>query len=553
MTSCNPLSTTATSRSHQITLTKMSSTTNPPDACPTCACFTETTFSGHERSPRVSKLLRCNDPPSDGELSDFQSTVRSGPGHLADLDQKIVHAKEHLTTLIHERSVLEAKIDDARTLSSPIRRLSSDVLRAIALETIPSSHEVMNSTLQRFDSCNSLDSRESPWTLAQVSHRWRSTIVNAPEVWSSMSLVIKHDDKPTIVVRQMFMTGLRLERSKSFPLTVSLSSSPDADISNHPLLFLISTRCSLIRNLRIGASLISYPVFSWWRGRFDQLYKLSLTSPPLPNRGQLSSGGVESAIDVFEYAPKLKTVGLWISDGLHFSFRFPWTRITHLGIQIFDQQDIDILRQLNNLNHLHIAYGKGVFAVPADHRAISLPDLTLLTLTYRYRRPTPSLPLHPENDQIFSLLSIPNLTDLSLIYRRGFSVSPAIPASNTITTLKLEFSDEGDDYQALTILFQSLTNLRHLTISSPYDIPTFIIVLMLVPLLHLRTLDFRQLTITCEYAMFVQMIRARRKGNDLSIDQLESVYLRSPLTLSDPYTSMWQDLIDEGLKVVYGK
>ncbi len=165
-------------------------------------------FPDHSRSSRVSELLRCNDPPSDIELSDFQSIAKSGPGRIADFDEKIARTRESLTVLIHERRVLEANIEDARTLSSPIRRLPSDVLRTIALEAIPSPYEVLNPIKALVDSTNSLDSTEPPWTLAHVSHRWRLTIVNAPEMWSSMSLVIKHDEKPATVVRQMFMTGL---------------------------------------------------------------------------------------------------------------------------------------------------------------------------------------------------------------------------------------------------------------------------------------------------------------------------------------------------------
>ncbi|KAK0202272.1 hypothetical protein DFS33DRAFT_1490037 [Desarmillaria ectypa] len=399
-------------------------TTNLPNTCPTCGCFMETTFSGHERSPRVSELLRCNDPPSDSELSEFQNIVRGGPGRVADLGKKIARAKEQLNALIHERSVLEANIDDARTLSSPVRRLPPDVLCAIALETIPSPCEVMFFMIELFDSITSLDNKESPWTLAQVSHKWRLTIVNAPQVWSSMSLVVKHDDKPSMVARQMFMTGLRLERSKSFPLTVSLSSFPNDDISNHPLLFLISTRCSFIRNLFIDTSLISYRAFSWWRGRFDQLYRLYLTTSPPLNWGSLPSGGVESFIDAFEYAPKLKMVYFGVSDCLHFLFRLPWTQITELVFPITNERDIDILRKSNNLDDLHVRYENSVLAVPAGHRAICLPALTSLTIAYRYRRTGASLPLHPQNDQIFSLLSIPNLINLHLTYRREFDVLP---------------------------------------------------------------------------------------------------------------------------------
>ncbi len=546
-------------------------TSNLPNACPTCGSLTETTFSDDSRSSRVSELLRCNDPPSDSELSDFRNITKSGPGSIADLDEKISRAREHLAALIHERRVLEANINDARTLSSPIRRLPFDVLRAIALETIPSIYEVLNPPVPPTDSNNSLDSRESPWTLAQVSHKWRLSIMNAPEMWSSMSLVMKHNEKPATVARQMFMTGLRLERSKCLPLTVSLSGFSDADISNHPLLFLISTRSSSIRSLYIQIPLISYPAFSWWRGRLDQLNNLILVDlTPLGSRRQ-SSGGTKNVIDAFEYAPQLEMIALWTFNGLHSSFRFPQNQIIHLDLAVIDWKDADILGQLNNIQSLRIAYGRSSLAIPESHRVISLPALTTLALTYQYGRTDP---LSPLSDPIFSLFSIPNVTRLWLVYCKGFNFFPAIPVPNAIKELDIEFSagtdmpapslesEDKDMIYKLSSLLESVTNLHDLVISSPsttpsgslYDVSLLVSILSSIPLRHLRTLDLRgsTLRLSCTHVNLIEMITVRRQWNNGERSQIETVYLRSPLTLDPIYARRWQSLIDGGLKVVYG-
>ncbi|PBK59681.1 hypothetical protein ARMSODRAFT_1009638 [Armillaria solidipes] len=537
-----------------------------PNPCPTCGSLTKATFSDHSRSSRVSELLQCNDPPSDSELSDFRNVTKSGPGRIADIDEKIAHAREHLTALIQERNVLEANINDARTLSSPIRRLPSDVLRDIALATIPSRYEVMNFPELRTGSSNSLDSRESPWTLAQVSHRWRLTIVSAPEVWSSMSLLIKHDEKPTTVAHQMFMTGLRLERSKFLPLTVSVSVHPEADISNHPLLLLISTRSSLIRNLRIRASLISYLEFSWWRGCLDQLYCLTLMAVAPLSRVLQPSGSIKSVIDAFEYAPQLKMITV---DDFHSSFRYPKTQITHLTLLTIDWKDVENIRQFHHLNNLHITYSRSTPPVSTDHRVISLPALTSLTLMYLYDRPHRLPPSHLESDPIFSLISIPNLTHLRLVYSTGFIVCPSIPIQNAITALRIEL-DIRDNHtmsfpqKELSVLLESIPNLRDLVISSssmaPFVCDASLLVLLLgdIPLHHLRTLDFRGSTlqgwmfgINC-MQKFVEMVEAHRQGNSGEMDQMETVYLCYPLTLDRIYARRWRSLIDGGLKVVYG-
>ncbi|KAK0477492.1 hypothetical protein EDD18DRAFT_1378218 [Armillaria luteobubalina] len=543
---------------------------NLSNTCPTCGSLTKTTFSVHSRSSRISELLGCNDPPSDNELSDFQNFVKSGPGRIADLNEKIARANEHLAALIDERRILEANIEDARTLSSPIRRVPSDILRGIAFEAIPSQYDVLNPIHTLKDSANSLDSRKSPWTLAQVSHRWRLPIMSAPEMWSSMSLVIKHDEKPVTVVRQMFMTGLRLERSKLFPLTVSLSSSSEADISNHPLLFLISTRSSFIRNLRIQTSLVSYQAFSWWRGRLDQLRRLTLIAPAPHISESQSSGGVESAIDAFEFAPKLKSLTLQpllSRDSFNLAVRVPNTQICHLDFAIIDWKDLGILRQFRNLNSLHIIYGKNFLPlVPADHKIISLPVLTSITLAYNYGKSGLLIPLTSmfvERDPIFSLLSIPNLARLRLIYGRGFIKIPTILTPNALTMLIFECAGDGirPVPRTLSTLLESITNLRDLVISSSstselaYDVSLlFLSILAHISLPHIRTLDFRGSTLRpIDMYKFVEMVEANRQGSSQERAQMETVYLHSPLTLDPVYARRWKTLIDGGLKVVYGR
>ncbi len=207
------------------------------DICATCGSITQGTFSGDAPSPRISELLRSNDIPSDSELSSFWDIIKQGPRRIANLDQKIARTKTFLDTLLNERDMLEANIADAKVLSSPVRRLPSDILRSIALETIPSP-EIMSD----FPLHDSLDTHRSPWTLSQVCQSWRLTIVSFPKLWSSISLHIRlgHNDPVTAIGRPIFILGLHLERSRNAPLTLSIGSAlSDVD---HPFLSLISSR-----------------------------------------------------------------------------------------------------------------------------------------------------------------------------------------------------------------------------------------------------------------------------------------------------------------------
>ncbi|KAK0209291.1 hypothetical protein DFS33DRAFT_1485492, partial [Desarmillaria ectypa] len=155
------------------------------DICLTCGSAKRETFAVHERSARVSELLRCNHGPSEKELAHFQDAIKWEPGLIADIDERIARARELLDTLVQDRKSIEKNIEDAKTLSSPVRRLPPDVLRSICLEAISSPSDIMSTS---FDFSDSLDTRRAPCTISQVYRKWRSTIVSAPELWSSTSI-----------------------------------------------------------------------------------------------------------------------------------------------------------------------------------------------------------------------------------------------------------------------------------------------------------------------------------------------------------------------------
>ncbi|PBK84940.1 hypothetical protein ARMGADRAFT_593388 [Armillaria gallica] len=122
----------------------MFSTRRDFNKCPLCGPVERHAFHQSARAPCVLQLLQCNDAPTDAELSDLQETVKTAPGRLAELDEKIAHGRRNLDALTLERISIEADMEDAKALSSPVRRLPPDVLRAICLDVIPSPREIMS-------------------------------------------------------------------------------------------------------------------------------------------------------------------------------------------------------------------------------------------------------------------------------------------------------------------------------------------------------------------------------------------------------------------------
>ncbi|KAK0477487.1 hypothetical protein EDD18DRAFT_1210742 [Armillaria luteobubalina] len=525
----------------------MFSSDNDFNKCPLCGPVNSQAFPQSARAPRVLHLLQCNESPTDAELSKFQETVKTAPGRLAELDEKIAQARKSLDALTLERIAIEADMGDAKALSSPVRRLPPDIVRAICLDTIPSPFEIM-STL---DSHSSLNHTKPPWTLSQVCRSWRSIIVTSSELWSSMSLVLSNSFSSSIF-SQMFMLGLRFERSQNAPLTVACFST--YDISSHPLLSLIITRISTIKNLRVDSPFESLAALSFCRGRLELLHDLRIRT----SNGNVGAFGSFSAfgqrnIDAFEYAPNLQRLSAY---GPHITL-LPWTQLTHFGLHVDHLGNVEVLRHANNLQDLEIRTGAS-FAVGEEYTPVSLPLLTTLTLV--------STRMSGGSNEIrcmFSLLSVPNVINLHLVYG-GTLVLPHIKAKNAITTLEIRrrsviAGNSGQRYTfpGLTKLLNSVNKLQHLILQSFQPLSSDDISLLNpsstnAPLPCLKILDVRGCTFNFDHPIFVGMVNTRRGGNDANCDQLETVYLGSSLTLDEFSARVWQGLVDDGLKVVYG-
>lgn len=355
----------------------------------------------------------------------------------------------------------------------------------------------------------------------------------------------------------MFLLGLRLERSQNASLTVACFSN--CDISSHPLLSLVITRIAVVKNLRIESTFQSLLALSFCRGRLERLHNLKIDASK-SNRVAFGSFIAEQAIvniDAFEYAPTLQTFSMYCMQPQPIPV-VPWTQLTRFGLQIDRPKELEVLRQAKNIQDLEIHIG-GMFIIPEGYIAVPLPFLTSLTLLSTRTSGTSC-----EVRFMFSLLSIPNLVDLHLIYA-GMPVLPHIKSHNTITTLRITRLSstagsgiEGYTFPGLTKLLNSVVNLQHLILESARalsldDISFLNPSTSSVPLPRLKALDVRGCTFGFAHSIFVEMIKARRQRTDPKWDQVDTVYLGSSLMLDDSAVGIWRNLLDDGLNVVYGE
>ncbi|KAK0187491.1 hypothetical protein F5146DRAFT_712240 [Armillaria mellea] len=445
-------------------------------------------------------------------------------------------------------------MEDAKIVSSPVRRLPPDVLRAICVQGIPSPSDIMSPSFDLFDS---LDTREYPWSIPYVCRGWHSTVVASPELWSSTSLVIDSGSPMGIARDEIsssqwnfhgtFLFGIRLRRSQSYPLTVSLLGGSDA--SQHYFLIQISVHAFALKNLRIKVPIESLPGFSGCRGRLNSLDHL-----------MLQSTGPAWPINVFEYAPKLRACTAY---HLPDTVKIPWRQVSHCGLQIDNEQDLLSLEQLRNAKSADIqSCGRGFSRVFNGNTPIHLPRLQSLKLTSQNQG---DIPL-PNIRVILLSLSLPNLADLCLTYYT-VPVLPHINKPNTITSLEIRLlylSPNGHVYEKYTFpglltLLHAVPNLRHLILYSDRALSSDDISRLQltpsqshIPLPRLRVLDLSGCKLDFDHSSLVEIVKARREENGLDCDQLETLHLASPLELDGQAADVWQNLLGEGLSVVYG-
>ncbi|KAF8211010.1 hypothetical protein K438DRAFT_1534115, partial [Mycena galopus ATCC 62051] len=111
----------------------------------------------------------------------IQSVVLEADARLASLDDEISKIRKKLKQLEDERASVFSSRTQSNTILSPLRRMPSELLGKIFLETLSS---VTNDSLRgrRFDMAR------SPWQLTRVSSRWRAVSLSIPSLWSRIAI-----------------------------------------------------------------------------------------------------------------------------------------------------------------------------------------------------------------------------------------------------------------------------------------------------------------------------------------------------------------------------
>ncbi|KAJ7607875.1 hypothetical protein FB45DRAFT_1130546 [Roridomyces roridus] len=128
------------------------------------------------QDPRLHSLLYSNEPPESPDAPAIQSAMSDIDQRISALDLEISGLQSRLGELQEARSALIRSREQYKVILSPLRRLPTETLGEIFVQTIPSMRDL--------DKWNGFGMNQSPWVLTHVCSRWREIAISLPSLWS---------------------------------------------------------------------------------------------------------------------------------------------------------------------------------------------------------------------------------------------------------------------------------------------------------------------------------------------------------------------------------
>jgi hypothetical protein len=158
-------------------------------------------------------LIQSNDPPNEEELLQIQEICRVPDGAIADIDQEIQSLEKKIDELREQKDRLVMSAKAHKTILSPLRRASTEVLQCIFAFCLPTKRNPV------------MHHSEAPVLLGRVCHRWRQVAYETPELWNAIHIVVPEQREGSKRWRSLYTEMKRwLDRSGELPLRISVDA-----------------------------------------------------------------------------------------------------------------------------------------------------------------------------------------------------------------------------------------------------------------------------------------------------------------------------------------
>ncbi|KAK7051248.1 hypothetical protein VNI00_004748 [Paramarasmius palmivorus] len=349
-------------------------------------------------------LSKTNDSPSVTTRIEYKEKLSALETRLHRLKSHIDQVENTLRPLREEYARLNGYAETYKKILHPIRRLPDVALLGIFHACIDFGRVMQYFQVDDDASWpveggaypfDTLDPRNPPWSLSQVSRSWRALALSSSRLWSYVGIVfpshLQAYSQQTIAKVHRLMT--QVQRAGSH-LTVSLTTHLNTCTydESHPLLVAICSHSARWECLRVnhghdtpyGLKCISSLV----RGNVPRLRRLALEIGNAPNPWL----NTDLAIDGFEIAPQLRDLFI-VSPAADLAdiLRIPWQQITHyrgfscehpILMTPGERNDFSLIGRMSNLEAL---FWQHIMPQPwSNPSSLNLPSLHTLSIFQDY-------------------------------------------------------------------------------------------------------------------------------------------------------------------------
>ncbi|KAK7047136.1 hypothetical protein VNI00_006801 [Paramarasmius palmivorus] len=334
---------------HLIQLVDMSTlnidSTNSLDSscCATCKADVEISRDTiHGPSDAVYKTLARSSGYPDG-AGVFKKEFESAKIRLDRMSATI-------DLLQAEKRRLEEIVEKYKVILHPIRTAPADILRHIfgyCAGHLQIQSEEDSHTATPLVTKDSLIPKEMPWVLGQVCLSWRSLVLSTPELWTTVSIRVRHPESVRrSISSNVLRLGLQLDRSQNHPLTVTIYC-PKVDGShntynyrdgeyildeNNPLLVLLCACSRRWRHLRLEGHIETMLArMTYVGGLLPELESLTIALELDHKLSEYERVNRTSPLETcFQFAPRLKSVSF--SRLIPVLLKLPWGQISTFSL-----------------------------------------------------------------------------------------------------------------------------------------------------------------------------------------------------------------------------
>ncbi|KAF9261899.1 hypothetical protein L218DRAFT_464655 [Marasmius fiardii PR-910] len=226
----------------------------------------------------LEPLSRSNHPPSVEEMGVLRREYEDLSKTIVSLDSQINLLQASMELIKQKRDHLHTRSGIYKTVLHPCRQLPNEILEIIfglcVEEDMDINKRLDKEGINNSDDCPStLDTKKSPWVLAQVSCRWRDLVLSLPHLWTAIDVNWNRgSNAPTLDPYIERRLSLNLQRSQNRPLFVSWNN----DTCDRAALAIVFSRSLQWKNASIRTGKQGLMLLTPYSGAFPNLSTLRL-------------------------------------------------------------------------------------------------------------------------------------------------------------------------------------------------------------------------------------------------------------------------------------